>query len=53
MLKINKPIVLASASPRRQNLLKQIGLKFTVHPSGVDEDSIQSKLTRRSCPDPI
>ncbi|CUU03580.1 septum formation protein [Candidatus Thermokryptus mobilis] len=42
MLKINKPIVLASASPRRQVLLKQIGLKFTVHPSGIDEDSIQS-----------
>jgi len=42
MLKINKPIVLASASPRRQALLKQIGLKFTVHPSGIDEDSIQS-----------
>jgi septum formation protein len=42
MLKINKPIVLASASPRRQILLKQIGLKFIVHPSGVDEDSIQS-----------
>ncbi len=42
MLKINKPIILASASPRRQTLLKQIGLNFTVHPSGVDEDSIRS-----------
>jgi len=39
MLKINKPVVLASASPRRQHLLKQIGLNFIVHPSGIDEDS--------------
>ncbi len=39
MLKINKTLVLASASPRRQNLLKQIGLNFIVHPSGIDEDS--------------
>ncbi len=39
MLKINKTLVLASASPRRQNLLKQIGLNFIVHPSGIDENS--------------
>ncbi len=42
MLKINKPVVLASASPRRYNLLKQIGLNFVVHPSGIDEDSYQA-----------
>ncbi|MEN3037563.1 MAG: nucleoside triphosphate pyrophosphatase [Candidatus Kryptonium sp.] len=42
MLKINKLVVLASASPRRQILLKQIGLNFIVHPSGVDENSIHS-----------
>ncbi len=42
MLKINKTVVLASASPRRYNLLKQIGLSFIVHPSGVDEDSFQT-----------
>lgn len=31
-------LVLASASPRRQELLKQIGLEFTVKPSSFVED---------------
>ena len=31
------PLVLASRSPRRQRLLKQIGLRFTVRPSNVPE----------------
>lgn len=31
------PIVLASASPRRRELLKQIGLDFEVFPTDVDE----------------
>lgn len=30
-------IILASGSPRRQELLRQIGLSFTVEPSQVDE----------------
>jgi len=30
-------LVLASASPRRKTLLKQIGLSFTVHPSTIPE----------------
>lgn len=30
-------IVLASASPRRQELLRQVGLSFRVVPSGIDE----------------
>ncbi len=41
MLKINKTIVLASTSPRRQNLLKQLGLNFIVHPSGIEENLSQ------------
>ena len=31
------PLTLASASPRRRELLEQIGLRFTVHPVDVDE----------------
>ena len=31
-------IILASASPRREALLAQVGLPFRVEPSGVDED---------------
>ena len=33
----NLPLILASASPRRQELLAQAGYKFTVVPSSVDE----------------
>lgn len=32
-------LVLASASPRRSELLERLGLSFTVHASGVDEDA--------------
>lgn len=33
-----KPLILASASPRRKQLLEQIGLEFSVLPSDVIED---------------
>lgn len=33
-------IVLASASPRRSQLLKQIEVEFSVQPSGIDESKI-------------
>ncbi|HEX3034079.1 MAG TPA: Maf family protein [Thermodesulfobacteriota bacterium] len=32
------PIVLASTSPRRQELLKQVGIQFEVVPSSISED---------------
>jgi septum formation protein len=32
-----RPLVLASASPRRQQILEQLGLAFRVIPSGFDE----------------
>ncbi|MGH1362230.1 MAG: Maf family protein [Calditrichia bacterium] len=39
LLKINdKKIVLASQSPRRVQLLRDIGLSFEIHPAGVDEN---------------
>jgi len=37
MLLINRPLILASASPRRQFLLKEIGLQFKVDPPHIDE----------------
>jgi len=33
----NRKLILASASPRRQFLLKEIGLEFTVDPPHIDE----------------
>lgn len=34
------PLVLASASPRRAELLARLGIPFVVRPSGVDEDDL-------------
>ena len=36
-MKLNCPLVLASASPRRKKLLEQLGLSFEVQASNVDE----------------
>ncbi len=36
-----KPIILASSSPRRKELLAGLGLKFTTHSSDVDEETMQ------------
>jgi MAF protein len=35
---MKSPIILASASPRRQELLRQIGIEFRVVPSHISED---------------
>ncbi|MEJ5245058.1 MAG: Maf family protein [Bacteroidota bacterium] len=43
LLKINQKIVLASKSPRRITLLKNLGLEFDVIPSKIDEN-ISEKL---------
>lgn len=37
MNKKNIPIILASASPRRKELLTQVGLTFAVHPADCEE----------------
>jgi septum formation protein len=39
-------IILASASPRRQELLKGIEIKFDVIPSGVNEDALDGETPR-------
>lgn len=36
-------LILASASPRRSELLQRMGLDFTICPSGIDEDDSGSK----------
>jgi septum formation protein len=38
------PLILASGSTIRQQMLKALGLKFSVVPSGVDEDSLKKEL---------
>ncbi|MCG3120129.1 MAG: Septum formation protein Maf [bacterium] len=53
----DKPIILASASPRRAEILKKIGLAFVVRPSSVDENMASTlppaeyavELARRKC----
>jgi len=40
-LKMGNRLILASKSPRRYELLKQMGLDFDVIPSGVKEDFVQ------------
>jgi septum formation protein len=44
MVRLKKPFILASGSQRRQILLRQMGIEFTVRESGVDEvfDSAKS-----------
>ncbi len=42
--KIKRQIILASASPRRQTILKQAGLKFRVVKSNLNEEAIIRKL---------
>jgi septum formation protein len=41
------PLILASASPRRHLLLKKVGIRFTVKPSHVSEESNLSSPRRR------
>ena len=38
-------LILASASPRRQALLRDAGLRFTIHPANIDEENYPAGLT--------
>ena len=40
MLKPRKPLILASASPRREILLRQLGLDFEVRPSYAEDGAV-------------
>ncbi|MEW9670853.1 nucleoside triphosphate pyrophosphatase [Ammoniphilus sp. 3BR4] len=54
-----REIILASSSPRRQEMLRNLGLKFIIHPSGADEsvddglkpDAIVEMLAERKAAD--
>lgn len=39
LLRNTRPLVLASASPRRQEFLRLLGLEFTVDPARIDESA--------------
>jgi septum formation protein len=41
---MNSRLILASKSPRRYDLLKQMGLDFEIVPSRVREDSVQTEI---------
>jgi septum formation protein len=43
---VSRTIILASASPRRADLLQAIGLEFTVAPSDVDETALDGEAPR-------
>ena len=47
----HSPLLLASASPRRQEFLTQLGLEFEVHPADIDEtprtDELPEDFARR------
>ena len=38
MIKLKYPLILASKSPRRQQLLRETGIEFTIETSGFNED---------------
>lgn len=41
---VGKPVVLASASPRRKLLLEQLGMVFSIRPSAVQEETVPLTL---------
>ena len=44
MLSQHAPLILASGSSIRQQMLKAVGLAFSVVPSGVEEDTIKAAM---------
>src|SRR6266436_6233833 len=41
---MNEPLILASSSPRRQELLREAGIPFQVHPAHISEDQVPGEL---------
>lgn len=46
MQKIDKRIILASASPRRKEILTEMGLRFEIMPADIDESAISAANPR-------
>ena len=46
-ISISFPFILASASPRREELLRSVGLKFKILPASVNEDYIDGETPRQ------
>lgn len=51
MLTQHAPLILASGSTIRQQMLKAVGLTFSVVPSGVDETAIKQEMQGASIPE--
>ena len=49
-MRIDSPIILASKSPRRIELLQQAGLTFTVHTAGETDETYPPELQREKIP---
>lgn len=47
---IDRPIVLASGSPRRKMLLEAVQIPFMVHPANIDEDHYPKSLSINEIP---
>lgn len=45
------PIILASGSSIRQQLLRSVGLGFSIEPSGVEEDAIKTQMQGAAIPE--
>ena len=46
-ISLSSPFILASASPRREELLRSVGLKFKILPAHVNEDYINGETPRQ------
>ncbi len=46
-ISLSSPFILASASPRREELLRSVGLKFKILPASVNEDYIDGETPRQ------
>jgi len=46
VLSLSSPLILASASPRRKELLRSVGLTFKVRPADVDETGLPDESPR-------